>query len=135
MSEQQYPSRLASLVLVLAINAAALWASAGILGGFDIGGIGSLIGVAFIFAVVNAVLKPIANFISFPLTILTLGLITLVTNGLLLLLTAWVGEAAGLDVSLHNVLDAILAALIVSVVSWLLSTFVGRPVRWTAVRT
>lgn len=128
MAMRDDSSRLVSVVLVLAVNAAALWVSAALLGGFDIGGIGSLIGVAFIFAVVNSVLKPVANFISYPLTIFTLGLIALVVNGLLLMLTAWVGDLVGLDVSLDNFLDAVLAALIISIVSWLLNTFVGKPV-------
>jgi len=128
------PSRLASIAFVLGVNSVALWVAAALLDGFDIGGILSIIGVALIFAIVNAVLKPIARLVSFPLTVISLGLITLVTNGLLLLLTAWLGEEFGLDVDLQNVLDAIVAALIVSIVSWALNMFVGRRVGWTVER-
>jgi putative membrane protein len=132
MAGRAQQSRLSQLILVLIVNAAALWAAAAILSGFDIDGIGSLLGMAFLFAVVNATLKPAAYLVGFPLTVLSLGLIALVINGALLLFTAWVGsELIGLDVDLGNFLDAVLAALIVSVVSWLLNTFVGRPVRWT----
>ncbi len=58
--------------------------------------VGTLIVVALIFGVVNAVLKPIVKAIGCLLYILTLGLIGLVVNGLLLWLTSWVASEAGL---------------------------------------
>jgi putative membrane protein len=80
----------------------------------------TLIVVALIFGVVNAVVKPIVKVLAFPLFILTLGLITLVVNALMLLLTSWV--AGKLDVSFHvdGFWTAVLGGLIVAVVSWAL---------------
>ncbi|MEV7691608.1 phage holin family protein [Streptomyces bungoensis] len=81
---------------------------------------GTLIVVALIFGVVNSLVKPILKVLTFPLFVLTLGLITLVVNALMLLLTSWVcGE---LDLSFHvdGFWTAVLGGLIISVVSWAL---------------
>ncbi|KUN83858.1 hypothetical protein AQJ66_16975 [Streptomyces bungoensis] len=81
---------------------------------------GTLIVVALIFGVVNFLVKPILKVLTFPLFVLTLGLITLVVNALMLLLTSWVcGE---LDLSFHvdGFWTAVLGGLIISVVSWAL---------------
>jgi putative membrane protein len=80
----------------------------------------TLIIVALIFGLVNVVVKPIVKVLTFPLFILTLGLITLVVNALMLLLTSWV--AGKLDVSFHveGFWTAVLGGLIVAIVSWAL---------------
>ena len=80
----------------------------------------TLIVGALIFGLVNVVVKPIVKVLTFPLFILTLGLITLVVNALMLLLTSWV--AGKLDVSFHvdGFWAAVLGGLIVAVVSWVL---------------
>ncbi|POX40945.1 hypothetical protein C3486_11155 [Streptomyces sp. Ru73] len=80
----------------------------------------TLILVALIFGVVNVVVKPVVKLLSFPLFILTLGLITLVINALMLLLTSWL--AGKLDLAFHvdGFWTAVLGGLIVSVVSWAL---------------
>lgn len=61
--------------------------------------IGTLLLVALIFGVVNFLVKPIVKVLTFPLFILTLGLITLVINALMLLLTSWLADK--LDLSFH----------------------------------
>lgn len=107
-------------------NAAALAVAVWVLdkitlsGGSTSGKLFTLIIVALIFGVVNVVVKPIVKVLTFPLFILTLGLITLVVNALMLLLTSWV--AGKLDVSFHvdGLWAAILGGLIVAVVSWAL---------------
>jgi putative membrane protein len=80
----------------------------------------TLILVALIFGVVNFIVKPIVKLLAFPLFILTLGLITLVINAVMLLLTS--GVANRLDLSFHvdNFGAALIGGLIVSVVSWIL---------------
>jgi putative membrane protein len=82
--------------------------------------IGTLIVVALIFGLVNFLVKPILKVLTFPLFILTLGLITLVVNALMLLLTSWV--AGKLDLSFHveGFWTAVLGGLIISIVSWAL---------------
>ncbi|MFF7608755.1 phage holin family protein [Streptomyces parvulus] len=83
----------------------------------------TLIVVALVFGLVNMLVKPIVQVLTFPLFILTLGLFTLVVNALMLLLTSWVADK--LDVSFHveGFWTAVLGGLIISVVSWALNTF------------
>jgi putative membrane protein len=80
----------------------------------------TLILVALLFGVVNVVVKPVVKLLAFPLFILTLGLITLVINALMLLLTSWL--AGKLDLSFHvdGFGTAVLGGLIVSIVAWAL---------------
>lgn len=83
--------------------------------------------VAVIFGVVNAVLQPIVKTVGCGLYLLTLGLIALVVNGLLFLLTSWI--AGELDLPFH--VDgfwpsAVLGALFVGVVTWLLGLVLDR---------
>jgi putative membrane protein len=80
----------------------------------------SLILVALVFGVVNWLVKPIVKVLSFPLFILTLGLITLVVNALMLLLTSWLSGKLSIDFHVHGFWTAVLGGLIVSIVSWAL---------------
>ncbi|CAG7651420.1 phage holin family protein [Actinacidiphila bryophytorum] len=80
----------------------------------------SLILVALVFGVVNWLVKPIVKVLSFPLFILTLGLITLVVNALMLLLTSWVAGKLSLDFHVDGFWTAVVGGLIVSIVSWAL---------------
>ncbi|MER7693358.1 phage holin family protein [Streptomyces sp. NPDC097610] len=83
--------------------------------------VGTLLVVALVFGLVNFLVKPVVKVLTFPLFILTLGLITLVVNALMLLLTSWV--AGKLDLSFHveGFWTAVVGGLIVSVVSWALN--------------
>ncbi|MEU5181866.1 phage holin family protein [Streptomyces longwoodensis] len=83
--------------------------------------VGTLIVVALLFGLVNSFVKPLVQVLTFPLFILTLGLITLVVNALMLLLTSWL--AGKLDVSFHveGFWTAVLGGLIISIVSWALN--------------
>ena len=109
----------------------ALWLVTILVPGVDIvGGEGNLIKrvgiifvVAVIFGVVNAFIKPIVQFISIPLYILTLGLIHVVINALMLWITSWITENTthwGLFID-DFWWTAIWAAIVLSIVSWLLS--------------
>jgi putative membrane protein len=82
---------------------------------------GTLILVAVIFGLVNLLVKPVVKLLTLPLFILTLGLITLVVNALMLMLTSWI--AGKLDLSFHvdGFWTAVLGALVISVVSWALN--------------
>jgi len=86
--------------------------------------IGTLLAVAVIFGLVNAVLRPIIKTIGCALYALTLGLIALVVNGALFLLTSWIAGKLSLPFHVDNFLSAVLGALIVGLVSWLLNNFV-----------
>ncbi|GGP39771.1 MULTISPECIES: phage holin family protein [Streptomyces] len=81
----------------------------------------TLILVALIFGVVNSVVKPVVQLLTFPLFILTLGLITLVVNALMLLLTSWLADVVDLSFHVEGFWTAVLGGLIISVVSWALN--------------
>jgi putative membrane protein len=85
--------------------------------------IGIIFVVAVIFGLVNAIIKPIVQFLSIPLYILTLGLFHIVVNALMLWITARITEHTthwGLQID-HFWWTAIWAAILLSIVSWLLS--------------
>jgi putative membrane protein len=78
--------------------------------------------VAVVFGVVNAVVKPIATFLSFPAIVLTLGLFTFVVNAFMLQITEWISDGVGLDFHIQNFFwDAVMAALVMTLVSMVLN--------------
>jgi putative membrane protein len=80
----------------------------------------ALILVALVFGLVNWLVKPVVKVLAFPLFILTLGLITLVVNALMLLLTSWLAGKLNVDFHVSGFWTAVLGGLIVSIVSWAL---------------
>ncbi|GAA1908267.1 MULTISPECIES: phage holin family protein [Streptomyces] len=78
----------------------------------------TLIVVALLFGLVNFLVKPIVKVLTFPLFILTLGLITLVVNALMLLLTSWLADKFDLSFHVDGFWTAVLGGLIISIVSW-----------------
>ncbi|MEU3311436.1 phage holin family protein [Streptomyces sp. NPDC048387] len=81
----------------------------------------TLILVALVFGLVNLIVKPVVQLLSFPLFILTLGLFTLVVNALMLLLTSWLAKQVDLSFHVDGFWTAVLGGLIISVVSWALN--------------
>lgn len=82
---------------------------------------GTLIVVALVFGLVNLLVKPVVKVLTFPLFILTLGLITLIVNALMLLLTSWVCGRLHLSFHVEGFWTAVLGGLIISIVSWALN--------------
>ena len=78
--------------------------------------IGTLVAVALIFGVVNAVLKPIIQVVGCPFYLLTLGLIGLVVNGLLFMLVGWIAGTFGLPFTVAGFGPAFFGAIVVAVV-------------------
>ncbi len=110
-----------TLLLRLAINAAALYAATRFVRGIAYEGeVLGLVGVALVFAVVNTFIKPVVKFFSFPVIFLTLGLFTLVVNGLMLMLTAHWSRALGFAFTVQGLGAAWKGALVVSIVSYVL---------------
>ncbi|MCV7222827.1 phage holin family protein [Mycolicibacterium elephantis] len=122
-----------SFLLRAALTGLALWVVTLIVPGIRfVGGdstlqtVGVIFVVAVIFGLVNAVIKPIVQIISIPLYILTLGLFHIVINALMLWITSWITENTthwGLYID-DFWWTAIWAAIVLSVVSWLLSLVV-----------
>jgi putative membrane protein len=114
-----------SFLIRLLVNAAALWVATVIVPGvtFEGGGV-PFVAVALIFGVINATLRPLTQLLTCPLILLTLGLFALVVNGLMLWLTSSVASALGLGFHVTGFWAAFFGALVVSIVSTLLSIFV-----------
>ncbi len=111
-----------TLLLRLGINAAALYAATRFVDGITYTGpAAGLLGVALVFAVVNTFIKPVVTFFSFPVIFLTLGLFTLVVNGLMLMLTAHLSTTLGFAFAVRGLGAAWVGALVVSVTSYVLS--------------
>ena len=123
-------SRLLSLAIRLGVNATAFWLASTWVRGFQIDGWPSLLATAAIFGAVNAVITPVAQLLGCPLSCLTLGLFALVVNAAMFGLTVWIASTLHLSVHIHGYRAGFMAALIVIAASWLLATFVGRPLRW-----
>jgi putative membrane protein len=128
---------LGNVVVKTIINGAALYLAAAIVPGIHLGEEGSagqtivtILIVALIFGIINAVLKPLVKLLSLPVIVLTLGLFLLVINALMLQLTSWLSGTLGLSFHVDNFFwDAILGALIITVVASILNAVVPDPDR------
>jgi putative membrane protein len=114
-------------LLRVLISAVALWVATELVSGIVVrthdtsSKVLTLIVVALIFGVVNAVLKPIVKTVGCVFYIVTLGLIGLVVNGLLLWLTSWVAGKLSVPFHITGFWPAFWGAIIVGVVGWLLN--------------
>ncbi|RBQ13526.1 phage holin family protein [Micromonospora sp. LHW51205] len=114
----------------LAITAVALWIATLIVPGVEVSGrntgnnVLTLIVVALVFGVVNAVLKPLIKVFGCVLYLLTLGLFALVVNALLFMLTDWIAGLLKLPFHVDGFWAAFWGAIVVAVVSWLISVVV-----------
>jgi putative membrane protein len=110
-----------SLIVRLIVNAIALILVAYLIPGVHVSGFGGAVVAAIILGIVNAVLKPILVILSLPLEILTLGLFTFVINAVLFYLVA----KLGIGLSVDGFGSAFIGALVLSIVSFVLSSFVA----------
>ena len=115
------------LIIRLLASAVALAVAAGLVDGISVGpGTNreralTLLGVAIIFGLVNAIVRPILRLLTLPLVVLTLGLFLLVLNALMLLLTEWIAKQFDLAFQVDGFWSALLGALIITVVSFLIN--------------
>ncbi|NJC24067.1 putative membrane protein [Arthrobacter pigmenti] len=122
------------------INALALWVAAWLLPGIELGSeaateasgndtVGSILSYLFVglvFGVVNALVRPIVSLLSLPLTILTLGLFTIVINAGMLMLTSWLTSFTPIGFTVDDFFwTAILGAIIISLVSLVAGAITG----------
>lgn len=86
--------------------------------------------VALVFGIVNGLIGNFIRIVAFPLYILTLGLISLIVNGLLLLLVAWLSDLAGFGLEIDGFWWGVLGALVLGLIGWLINIllrpFIGR---------
>ena len=112
---------MSGFLIRLAISAFSLWVAQALIGGIQIDGAGTLILAALLLGVVNAVVRPVLVILTFPLTILTLGLFLFVVNA------AMLGLVAALLPGMHvaGFGAALLGSIVVSLVSWAASSWIG----------
>jgi putative membrane protein len=103
------------------VVAVALWVATNLVPGVRFASTSSLLLAALVLGLVNALVRPIIFILTLPITIVTLGLFYFVVNGLAFALTA----ALVPGFTITNFTNAILGALVVSVVSWILGAITG----------
>jgi putative membrane protein len=114
-----------TFLIRLIVNAAALWVATELVSGVGYtGGWLPFFGVAVVFGFVNAFIRPVAKILTFPLIILTLGIFALVVNGLMLWLTSRLSETLGLGFHVDGFWAAFWGAIVVSIISTVLSMLV-----------
>lgn len=115
-----------ALAIKVLVNAVALWVCTLLITGIELGGsahstrIATLIVVALIFGLVNAVLKPLIRTVGCAFYVLTLGLIGLVVNALLFLLVGWISGKLGLPFHVAGFWPAFWGAIVVAIVGFIL---------------
>jgi putative membrane protein len=114
---------MSKLLLRLVINAIALWAAVQLVPGLSHEGDAvTLLIIALIFGVVNALVRPLLILLTCPLIVVTLGLFVLVVNTILLSLTIWVSsDLFNLGLTSNSFWATFFGALVISIVSGLLS--------------
>ena len=108
------------LIRVL-LNAAAILFVGNVVPGIEISGVTAALGAGLVLGIVNAIVRPILLILTFPLTLLTLGLFLFALNGFCLLLTARLVKGF----YVHGFWAALFGSLLISVVSWLLTAFIS----------
>ncbi len=113
-------------VLQILVNAGALYAADYVVEGISFSGEWwKFLLVALAFSLLNSYLRPILRILTFPITIISMGLFLLVINAGMLLLTGLVSEQLALGFVVADFWSALFGALVVAVVGWLLSMVVG----------
>jgi len=114
------------LLLRWIINAAAVYAAIWAVPGIRAeGGLVTCFAMALILGLVNAIIAPVIKLLTCPLVLLTLGLFTLVINGAMLLLASIIGASVEIGFYVDDFGAAFFGALVISVVSFVLSVLTG----------
>jgi len=108
------------ILIVWLVSALALWLVARIVPGIEVRDFGAALLATIVIALVNWVIGPILGFLAWPITFLTLGLFRLVINAVLLKLASMFSPGF----RVHGFLNAILGALLLTVLEWLLRRLV-----------
>jgi putative membrane protein len=103
------------------ITALGLWLASEIVPRFHFAGVGTLLAAALLLGIVNAVVRPVLILLTLPITIFTLGLFLLVINAAMVGFVAWLLK--GFTVGGFG--PALLGSLIISITSWIASSFIG----------
>jgi putative membrane protein len=122
-------------LLSVLTGAAALAIAAWLFDGISIGGatredqLVTLLVVAAIFGVVNAIVRPIVALLSLPLYIVTLGLFFFVVNALMLMLTSWIAEQVSVPFEVNGFWTAVIGSVVITIASALIGLILPEPRR------
>lgn len=108
-------------LLRLLVVALGLWLAAELVPGIEVKGLWTLLGAALLLGIVNAVVRPLLVILTFPITLLTLGLFLLVINAAMLGLVAKMFD----NFTIAGFWPALLGSIVVSLTGWLASYFIG----------
>jgi putative membrane protein len=84
----------------------------------------TLLIVALIFGIVNAIVKPIFTLVTAVAVLLTLGLFLIVINALMLLLTSWISDQVDLGWNVDGFWTAVFGSIIISIISFVVNAFI-----------
>lgn len=117
-------------IVQLLINAGALYVAALLVPNLDFdftpeGAWLKFLVVAFIFGLVNTFVRPVLQILTLPITFMTLGLFLIVINALMLLLTGAISSELDLGLVVGDFLAALLGAIVISIVGFVLSMVIG----------
>ena len=114
-------------IIQILINAAALWVATAIVPGIDWNGneLWKFLLVAIVFSLLNTYLRPILRILTIPISFVTLGLFLLVINAFMLLLTDAISDELKLGFSVTDFWAALLGAIVISIVGFVLSLVIG----------
>jgi putative membrane protein len=109
----------------LLINALAILLVAYLIPGITVSGFWAALIMAIVLGIINALISPLVKILTLPISILTLGLFTLVINALMFLLASYFVT----DVEINSFASAFWGALIISIISWLTNQFLKKKKR------
>ena len=113
-------------IVRLLVTAASLWVAVKFVPGISYtGSWPGLLGVALVFGIINAIVRPILYLLTCPLIVLTLGLFILILNAILLGLTSSVAQWLGISFHVNGFVPALLGGIVIGLVSTILNIFVG----------
>lgn len=126
-SDRADPWAPSTLALRFAVNLVGLWAASRVVPGVHVDDLPSLLAGTAIFAIVNVLLRPLANLMSCCLIVFTFGLFVLIINALLLAVTAWIAGGLHLGFRVDGFWAAFFGALVISAVSIVASLLIRPP--------
>lgn len=110
------------LLIYLSVSSLSVFIASYIIPGIHVQNIVTVIIVAIVLGILNAILKPILVFLTLPITLITLGLFIFVLNALLVLLASAIVPGFTVD----GFFPALLFSIVVSLVSWFINLFLSK---------
>lgn len=135
-SRVRHDGGMTRFIVRLLVNAVALWLTTLIVSGVSVDAYGTggttetvltYLLVALIFGIVNGVVGTVIRVVAFPLYVLTLGLVSLIVNGLLLGIVAWISGLIGFGLDIDGFWWGVLGALVLAILAWLIGIVI-RPI-------